>query len=190
MKYLRPSLVVLCATFLFTRYALAGPGHDHGDAAPTASGPSQPRFSAQSDLFEAVGILGKDELVIFIDRTATNDPVVNASVELESGSIKAIGKFEAALGEYHFDGKPFQQPSEYPITLTIKAGPDSDLLTAELDVHGDQSLAKSDTAHAHVHGWREYVPWAGAALIAVVLATVFAIRRKRTSVELRNRSAA
>ncbi len=180
----------LCTTAVLAQFASAGPGHDHGDAAPTAAGPALPRFSTQSDLFEAVGVLGKDELVLFIDRSATNEPVLNATVELESGSIKAIGKFEAALGEYHFDGKPFQQTAVYPITLTIKAGKDSDLLSADLDVHGAE--AASSQSGAHSHGWREYAVWIGAALATVALAsvTLIVVRRKKSHLEFRDRSVA
>lgn len=178
------------ASLSLASIVMAGPGHDHGDAAPAATGPALPRFSAQSDLFEAVGVLGKEELVVFVDRAATNEPVLNATVELESGSAKAVGKFEAALGEYHFDAKPFQQTAVYPITLTIKTGKDSDLLSADLDVHGEGVSAVQGSEH--VHGWREYIVWIGVGLVAIALAaaTSIMVRRKKSRIELRNRSAA
>ena len=36
---------------------LAGPGHDHGDEAPAASGTASPRVTSHADLFELVGIV-------------------------------------------------------------------------------------------------------------------------------------
>jgi hypothetical protein len=192
MKRMTSILVALSAAIALAPFSVAGPGHDHSHdhAAPTATGPALPRFAAQSDLFDAVGVLGKEELVIFIDRAATNEPVLNATVELESGSIKAVGKFEASLGEYHFDGKPFQQTNVYPIILTIKVGNDSDLLSADLDVHADGTHRAS--SGAHVHSWREYVVRIGAVLlvIASAVAALIVVRRKKSRLELRDRSAA
>ncbi len=165
----------VAASALFVTLAVAGDGHDHGEAKPSASGPALPRFTAQSDLFEAVGILGKEELVVYIDRTASNEPVVNATVELASTGIKLVGTFEAKLGEYHFDAKPFAKTGEYPITLTITAGADSDLLAGDLDVH-DATAGTSATTSAHSHGWQRAAQWGGAGLV-VLLLLFFGIRR-------------
>ena len=166
----------LAASALFVTLAIAGDGHDHGEAKPTAAGPALPRFTAQSDLFEAVGILGKEELVVYIDRTASNEPVVNATVELASTGIKLVGTFDAKLGEYHFDAKPFAKAGEYPITLTVKAGADSDLLTGDLDVHEAGAAASTTATGAHAHGWQRAAEWGGGGLV-VALLLFFGIRR-------------
>ena len=165
----------VAASALLVTLAMAGDGHDHGEAKPTAAGPALPRFTAQSDLFEAVGILGKEELVVYIDRAASNEPVVNATVELASTGIKLVGTFEAKLGEYHFDGKPFAKAGEYPIILTIKAGADSDLLTGDLDVHA-AGAATTAGASAHSHGWQRAAQWGGGGLV-VALLLFFGVRR-------------
>ena len=157
----------VAASALFVTFAVAGDGHDHGEAKPSAAGPALPRFTVQSDLFEAVGVLGKDELVVYIDRAATNEPLVNAEVELASTGIKQIGKFEAKLGEYHFDAKPFAKAGEYPITLTVKAGADSDLLAGDLDVY--DPTATTATTGSHSHGWQRAAQWGGGGVIATLL---------------------
>ncbi len=164
----------VAASALFVTLAVAGEGHDHGEAKPSASGPALPRFTAQSDLFEAVGVLGKDELVVYLDRATTNEPVLNATVELASTGIKQIGKFEAKLGEYHFDAKPFAKAGEYPITLTVKAGAESDLLAGDLDIH-DPAAATAATS-AHAHGWQRTAIWGSSGLIAALL-LLFGARR-------------
>lgn len=117
--------------------AIAAPGHDHdhGDEAPTAAaGPASPRFEAHSDLFEVVGVLEGDELSVFVDRFADNAPVLKAKVELESGSTKAVGQFHEDHGDYSFAAGPFKKPGTYPITLTIAAGEETDLLAGDLIV--------------------------------------------------------
>ena len=158
----------VAASALFVTLAVAGEGHDHGETKPAASGPALPRFTAQSELFEAVGILGKGELAVYIDRAASNEPVVNATVELESTGIKLVGTFEPKLGEYHFDAKPFAKTGEYPITLTIKVGADSDLLTGDLDVH--EAVAGTPAATStHAHGWQRAAQWGGGGLVVALL---------------------
>ncbi|MBL8308808.1 MAG: hypothetical protein JNL19_00155 [Burkholderiales bacterium] len=190
MKHTFLFTVVLATTLLLAARVEAGPGHDHGAAVPVVAGPALPRFSTQSDLFEAVGVLGKEELVVFIDRAATNEPVLNATVALESGNVKAVGKFEAALGEYHFDGKPFQQTAVYPITLTIKAGNDNDLLSADLDVHGEEANTVSSSALPHT--LQEHPVWLGAGLLTILaaVAALILFLKNKPRVKLRNGSAA
>jgi hypothetical protein len=167
--FLSRCIVVLaaCASLVITSFAIADGGHDHGDAKPVAGGPALPRFTAQSDLFEAVGVLSSDEFSVLIDRTASNEPVLKATVELESGGVKLVGQFHADHGDYSFDAKPFAKAGVYPITLTIKAGTDADLLTGELDVH---DASTTQTAHdAHAHGWQEIALWTAAILAAITL---------------------
>ena len=166
----------IAASALFFTLAIAGEGHDHGAAKPTSAGPASPRFTAQSDLFEAVGILGKDELVVYVDRAASNEPVINATVELESAGIKRVGTFEPKLGEYHFDAKPFAKVGEYAITLTVKAGADSDLLTADLDVHDAGSASSAVASHAHPGSWQRAALWGGGGIVVAAL-LLWAIRR-------------
>ena len=53
----------LCAAaILASSPAWAGPGHDHGDAAPAAVGQALPRFSAMSETFELVGVLNGKQI--------------------------------------------------------------------------------------------------------------------------------
>lgn len=168
----------VAASALFVTLAVAGGGHDHGEAKPTVGGTALPRFTAQSELFEAVGVLLSDEFSLLIDRTNSNEPVLNATIELESGGVKLIGKFHADHGDYSFDAKPFAKANEYPITLTIKAGADSDLLTGELIVQEPDKTASA--ARVHAHGWQRAAQWGGGALV-VALLLFFAVRRLITN---------
>lgn len=166
----------VAASALFVTFALAGDGHDHGEAKPTAAGPASPRFTAQSDLFEAVGILLSDEFSMLIDRTASNEPVLNATVELSSGGITLVGKFHADHGDYSFDSKQFAKAGEYPITLTIRAGADSDLLTGDLEVRDASSASSAAAANAHAHAWERAALWGGGGVL-LAAALFFVLRR-------------
>jgi hypothetical protein len=178
------AVLAACVSLLIASIAIAGEGHDHGDAKPVAGGPALPRFTAQSDAFEAVGVLLTDEFSVLVDRTASNEPVLNATIELESGTIKQIGKFHADHGDYSFDAKPFLKAGVYPITLTIKAGTDTDLLAADLDVH--EASAASNSHAAHSHGWKEIALWIAA--IVGAMALVFFVFRSARSRSRSNRN--
>ena len=166
-------LLTGAVALLLAGLAVAGPGHDHGDAVPAAAGAASPRFEATSEMFEAVGILQTSELSVFVDRYADNTPVLKAKVELESGSLKAVGQFHADRGDYGFANVAFQKPGTYPITLTITAGDDVDILAGNLVV--------PDTHAGHVHASVPYAAVIGIfAAIAVVAAIGWFLLRRRT----------
>lgn len=165
--------------------ALAGPGHDHGDgghdhgeAATSDAGSGSPRFAVQSELFEAVGVLQGGELSVFVDRYADNAPVLDATVELESGTFKATGKPQEDHGDYSFDAAAFAAPGRYPIVLTIAAGDDVDLLAGNLVV--PEPEAEHGGWFAALAGSGRYV-LAGAAILAIAVVAAAAVRRRRAT---------
>ena len=166
---------LLLAALFTVGLASAGPGHDHGDGAPGATaGKSSPRFEAHSDLFEAVGVLTGSELSIIIDRYASNEPVLNAKVELESGAIKAVAQFHADHGDYSFPSKAFAKPGSYPITLTITAGDEVDILAGNLVVPDPEA------GHDHrtvVLPWKSWAAIGALIVILGIAATLFIRRR-------------
>lgn len=144
--------------------ALAGPGHDHGDEAQASpSGQSLPRFVASSETFELVGVLNGKHLTVYLDRTDTNEPVKDARVDLEWAGTKlklethAPGEFEATLAQ-----EP--QPGVISVTATVMSGKDTDLLAADLDLHGNEQPSA-----ARRTGWQRY-GYVGAGLAVAMLA--------------------
>jgi len=154
--------LLVAANFLGSS-AWAGEGHDHGDAAPTAVGQALPRFSAASETFELVGVLNGKQITLYLDRFADNSPVRGAQIELEIGGAKFKAEKQ---GEDEYEVVLPEAPKEgvLPVTATVTAGNEVDLLAGELDLHED---AHADEA-AHVHSWKEYAGWAAAALGALV----------------------
>jgi hypothetical protein len=167
--------------------ASAGPGHNHGHEGPAApSGPALPRAVASSDLFELVAVLEGRQLTIFIDRAATNEPVVGAKLELELAGQKLqvqpvdAAQAGAAGGDFTVTLPAALKEGVHPLTATVTAGADIDLLAGEFDIHGHAH----DHAHAH-GGWLgERVAhgpgawgWALGALIGLAIAALFWRRR-------------
>jgi len=138
-----------------------GPNGEHLDGPPATSTATStvPKMEAQSELFELVARLSGGELSILIDRFATNEPVLKADVEVESGALKAKAKFHPDLGDYAVDDpamlKLLSQPGEHAVVVTVVAGDDSDLLDAVLRVGAGQAQAATQ-AHDHGHEHAAY----------------------------------
>ena len=171
---------ILIATLLFP--AWAGPGHDHGDAPAVAAGASTPRFTAHSDLFEVVGVLLTDELSITLDRYATNEPVLKAKVELESGSFKAIAEFHADHGDFSVPAAAFKKPGTYAIVLTVTAGDQTDLLAGELVVPEANARAAQI---GHARPWLRWLSYAAGALLLIIIGALV-LRKRRGNLALRS----
>lgn len=165
--------IVVVLFSVFPSLAMAGDGHDHGEA-PAAAGPALPRFTAVSESFELVGVINGKQLLLYLDHFADGSPVKNAKLELELGGVKvavephADGEFEAAL-------PAILKPGTLAIAATVLAGEESDLLAGELDLHGESTHAENPASHKELP---EYLIWIGAAsgLLALLF---FGFRRWR-----------
>ena len=60
-------------------------GHDHGPPQAATGGAAAPRIAVHSESYELVGILKGDQLVIYLDRFASNEPVTAATVAVTIG---------------------------------------------------------------------------------------------------------
>lgn len=168
MKSTHPLVAVSLAAVLLGAGmpAAAGDGHDHGDAAPAATGTALPRFAAVSETFELVGVLDGKQVTLYLDRFADNAPVRGAQIELEiaGAKVKAQSHGDDA---YEVVLKEAPKAGVLPITATVTAGAEVDLLAGELDLH--------EAAHAeepaHERSWKEYAGWAvgGLAALAVLV---------------------
>ena len=153
----------LAAALFATSPAWASEGHDHG-AAPAAAGTALPRFVAVSETFELVGVLSGTQLTLYLDRFADNAPVKGATLELEIGGVKvatqslADGEFTAVLA-----GAP--KPGVLPVTATVVAGTETDLLAGELDLH---TTSQAEAA-VHRHGWKEWAEWLIGGLVVLTV---------------------
>lgn len=117
---------------LFAVAAQAHEGHDHGAAAQPVAGSVAPRFEARSELFEVVGILQGEELVLYLDHAGDNSPVLQAEIEIESGTFKGTAATDGS-GEFRLAAGALSQPATHALTLTIQTDTEADLLTATFE---------------------------------------------------------
>ena len=162
----------------------AGDGHDHGEAAPVASGPALPRFAAVSETFELVGVVRGKQVTLYLDRAADNSPVTDAQIELEIGGAKFKAEKQ---GEDEYEVVLPDAPKEgvLPVTATVTAGNDVDLLAGELDIHEE---AHTEEAVAN-HAWPQYAGW-GAGGVAVLALLLWGGRRAMSARSVRAGGAA
>ncbi|MDT7838494.1 hypothetical protein [Aquabacterium sp. OR-4] len=120
---------------------LADAGHDHGPAQPAVAGAALPRFAAQSDQFELVGVLDGRRLNLYLDRFADNAPVPGARIELDLAGSRHSAQPQPD-GSYTLLLKAAPAPGLLSVTATVSLGAEVDLLAADLDVG----------APAHAHG--------------------------------------
>jgi hypothetical protein len=158
-----------------------GPNGEHLDAPAALRATSAlPRVEAQSDAFELVAELRAHELAVTIDRYATNEPVLGATLEVESGALKAVAAFRAEQGDYAVTDaallKALAARGEHGLVFTLVAGDESDLLDGTLvSAAGAAPGAPDDHGHGHDdhgdgHGHAlERTAWIGAGLAALGL---------------------
>jgi hypothetical protein len=174
MKLIHSTAAALMALIftLLSPLAMAGPGHDHGEAAPQAQGTALPRFIAVSEDLEMVGIVNGKQLTIYLDRFKDNSPVNDAQIEIDiAGSTYKAEKH--GEGEYEVTLKDTLKPSVLAITATIQAGELNDLLVAELD------LQVVEEEHSHSLSWKALAMWSGAGLLAIMaLGVMFRFRQQ------------
>jgi hypothetical protein len=174
--------------------ALAGPGA-HGPNGEHLEGPAQPgavsalpRLEAKTELFELVATLGGGELSILIDRFDTNEPVLNARVEVESGSLKAAARFHGDHGDYAVDDpallKALAAPGEHALVFTVAAGDQTDLLDGTLRVEATQVAEARGHTHSLVPGLRDLLLAAVVVFLITGVAVLVHRRRREREGEL------
>jgi hypothetical protein len=170
-----------------------GPNGEHLDAPTTMRAASTlPRIEAKSEVFELVAELRPSELAIVVDRYETNEPVLGAKLEVESGSIKAVAAFRAEQGDYAVTDaallKALAAPGEHGLVFTLVAGKDSDLLDGTLvGTAGGVVTGATKDDHGHAHGGDDHghdhelerAAWIGAGVSALGLIGGIAWWRQR-----------
>lgn len=151
-------------------------GEDHGGAPePMASISQAPRAYAQSEDFELVAVLTGSTLTVTLDRYATNAPVPDAQIEVESGnSLKALAK-QVAPGTYTFQSNLFANPGKYPMAFSVQAGDSADLLATTLDIA--PPLATKAPAPAST----KWLAGAGTGAMILFGAVWFVLRRRKAA---------
>ena len=184
-------LLILTSAGAWASPGAHGPNGEHLDspAATAGSASTAPRMEARSESFELVAHLWGDELSMLINRFETSEPVLQATVEVESGTAKAVAKFHEDMGDYAVDDPAFlkalKAPGSHPLVVTILAGEESDLLEGTLQT-GPATAARGDE-HGHAHdgdghsGWHGIpnVVWVVLVMLLLAAASAWMTRRSR-----------
>jgi RND family efflux transporter MFP subunit len=117
-------------------------GHDHGPET-TVQVEASPRGQATSAAFEVVAVARGQELVVYVDRFSTNEPVRDTTVEIETpaGPVAAT----AAEGAYRIKAEWLEKPGHYDLIVTVTADGDIDVLPLTLEIP-DRSAAAVEAA--------------------------------------------
>jgi hypothetical protein len=129
--------------------SFAHEGHDHGPQSALARPDAGPRGEATSSAFELVAIVQGAELVIYLDRLATNEPVHGASIEVETpdGSVSAT----ASNGLYRIKAPWLAKPGHVDLIVTVTVDGNADVLPLSIDIPDRSSaMPTSDGLTARV----------------------------------------
>jgi hypothetical protein len=163
MKLIHSTVATFMALIftLLSPMAIAGAGHDHGEAAPQTQGAALPRFVAVSEDLEMVGIVNGKQLTIYLDRFKDNSPVNDAQIDIDIEGSKYKAE-KHGVGEYEVILKNTLKPGVIAITATIQAGDLNDLLATELDLHENKDVL------SHRSSWKGIALWIGAGLFVLM----------------------
>lgn len=151
------ALLLVASTLAIAGPGAHGPNGEHLDGpATTRAASALPRVEAQTETFELVATLQAGELSVLIDRYDSNEPVLNATLEVESGGVKAKATFHADQGDYAMDDPKLlallRTPGEHGLVFTLTAGKDSDLLNGTLVTAGRRTATPAKNGGGHAHG--------------------------------------
>ena len=171
-----PLFALLSLSMNQQAFAHGADDHEHAEpAAPLIA--LAPRAIAQTEELELVIVLQGRHLVIYADRFTTNEAVLDAQIEIESGTaLKAMAK-QISPGVYSVDLPQgvFEKDGKYPLSITVQAGDLGDVMNASLEIGA--------VAEAHDHDVGNGKTWKMlaliiSALVIVTLAFVFIRRRQ------------
>jgi len=174
---------VLIATVLAGE-ARAHEGHDHGTPATTAPASVVPRGEAVSERFEIVAVAQGTELILYLDRFATNAPVPQATIEVETpdGPVKAGPKGD---GSYRLPAPWLGKGGHIDLIVTVSMEGADDILPLALDVPETVANAGRGTStHGIAQTLAEFLTpaMAGATFAGILIgAAAMAFGRRRNA---------
>jgi len=109
---------------------------DEGDspaASPTA--PPDPRIAVESEDFELVGVAKGEQLTIYLDRFADDQPVVGATIEVDAGDGQTVTATAAGDDGVYTAAAPWvAQPGRHDLVFTVRSDQGADLLAGTLGI--------------------------------------------------------
>lgn len=140
------ALLSLFASLIVIVPAVAGPGHDHGGhgAEVAAAVKDVPRIESVGTDLELVAVAEGHKLSIYLDRSATNEPVDGASIEVSGDGISPVQAKPTAPGVYEIESDWLDAPGTKALLFTVSAGETADLLNGTLIVPQHDEKAETN----------------------------------------------
>ena len=172
------ALALLFSLVPLFAYAGGGDDHSHGPEVSVpvaAAATSADRLELKSPDVELLGILNDDKLTLYADRYATNEPILNAKIELESKGRK-LQMLATKDGSYTAVADWLKQPGKHEIVVSVEANGLQDLLIGTL-------LVPTLASEARGRSWLDYAKWAagGIAVLIILLVLFKRIRRRKST---------
>ena len=168
-------LILFVALLPLFAFAGGGDDHSHGPEAKALVGApatTGQRLELKSPEVELLGVLQDGKLTVYADRYATNEPILDAKIELESSGRK-VQVLAAKDGSYSAEADWLAQPGKHEVVVSIQAKGLEDLLIGTLEV-------PSLTNAAHGRTWLAYAKWlAGGSAALIALLLLFKLLRRR-----------
>lgn len=155
------ALIWIAALLLSPSVSRAHEGHDHDDSARAALAASTyPRLSAQSDLYEVVGILKGGRLLIYLDHADTNEPVTDAKVKVTIGDSEPIDATPAENGTYAVSSPRLTGTGSVEVIFAITANNADDLLVGAMTLPKASAVGPivNSTSGPALWSWTATVP--------------------------------
>lgn len=165
--------------FLFPVFCYAHGDEDHGKDKPAAIriASTSPRLEVTTPDLELVAVMRQGKLVMYLDRYASNDPLGNASIEVESGGHKAPAQ-PAGEGVYSVQADWLTKPGKHELVFTVRSENLDDLLVGILEVPAPEQRPDPNATGFKAPAWL----WSSLGLLGLGgVALIFARRRRNKS---------
>jgi hypothetical protein len=163
--------------------ALAHEGHDHAPPSPVAAPAAGPRAEATSSRFELVAVPQGEALVLYLDRFATNAPVHEAAVSVETPDGR-VAAAPAPDGTYRLAAPWLGRAGHHDLSVSVTEAGETDVLDLALDIPAPAATAvpappgtTADALRAHLARQPPLATAAGGFVLG--LATVLLMRGRR-----------
>jgi hypothetical protein len=115
-------------------------GHDHAAEAVPSSSKNSPytKTYLSSDQVEMVAMARGPGLWLYVDEFATNNPITNATISVESEGHSLMAKQANADGVYQFDAPWLLKSGKYDLIITIQSDTINDMVVGSLGVSGQE----------------------------------------------------
>lgn len=155
-------------------------GHDHAEKPAMASAPSGARADAVAGAFELVAVAKGNALLIYLDQVATNAPIENASITVETPSGSQAARAEGDL--YRLEAPFLATPGRYDLIFTVAAGDAVEVMPLMLEI--PKAVAGASLSSDR-RAWLSMLELPGMLLLGIGLGFALAMfRRSRAAMPL------